>query len=134
MSNHHARPKPSNYKDSSLAMLVLIAVVFTFIGLWVFEKERVEAPWPSVAGRVLETRVAVVGSREGGYRPGVILYRVEAHVTYTVNGQAFDRWLPASDVYGDKADLEFWLSEKKDKLCIVHWNPKNPLDIEAVLS
>jgi hypothetical protein len=51
-----------------------------------------------------------------------------------VNGKQFERWLPAGEINRDKAYLNFWLSQKSNKLCIVHWNPNNPSDIEAVLA
>jgi hypothetical protein len=115
---------------SSLILVFVLISLATIMGHGHFNR-----PWPSVTGHVLETRVAVEGTRDGGqFGPGVILYRVEAHVTYQINGQQFDRWLPASETDHDKAYLELWLAQKKNKLCIVHWNPDNPLDIEVVLS
>jgi hypothetical protein len=134
MSNHHARPKPATGRDKLLAALVATAVVVAFVVGATLARKRFDQSWPSVTAHVLETRVVVVGTGEGGYGPGAIFYRVEAHVAYEVNGKRFDRWLPASDINRDKAYLELWLSQKKNKLCIVHWNPNNPSDIEAVLT
>ena len=113
----------------------MTASILIVISLVAFMTKRFERPWPSVVGHVLETRVSAVASQDGGtLQAGLIMYRVEAHVTYEVNGEKFDRWLPASDIKSDKTYLEFWLSQKKNKLCIVHWNPGNPSDIEALLT
>jgi hypothetical protein len=89
--------------------------------------------WPSVAGQVLETRIGVVTLVEHQYRPSEIVYQVQAHVTYERDGTDYNTWLPVSKLSTDKAFLEFWLSQKKSKICTVRWPPKNPTYTEAVL-
>jgi hypothetical protein len=134
MSNHHAKPLPARHKDRLPKILVSTAVVVAFISLFSYEHQRFNRPWPSVAARVLEARVVVIGTEDHAYRAGSVLYRAEAHVSYEVNGTHFELWLPASNIDSDKAYLQIWLSQKKSKLCIVHWNPNNPADIEAILN
>ena len=66
--------------------------------------------------------------------PGEIDYVVEARVRYNKDGNLQDAWIRASEVFTSHAEIEFWLSQKKSKLCIVRWNPRNPSLIRAVLS
>jgi hypothetical protein len=138
MSNHHARLKPPEKHKDRLFATFVVAAILGILAVTFYEgflSQRSGQIWPSVTGHVLQTRIVLVGARGGGaYRPGIIDYRAEAHVAYDLNGVHHDEWLPASNVVSDKAYLEFWLSQKESKLCIVHWNPRNPADIEAVLS
>jgi len=137
MSNHHVRPKRSpSHKDPFLATL-LVARILAILTIPFYERflsRRFDPTWPSVSGRVEETRIVIVGTRDHAYRPGEIDYRAEVRVVYGLNGISHDEWLPASNIVSDRAYLEFWLSERRSKLCIVHWNPRIPSDIEAVLS
>lgn len=139
MSSHHARIG-KNQRWNSRRQVEAIGVTSVLIAILAipfyehFVNKHYARDWPSVTGHVLETRIVTLGSEDRAYRPGEILYRVEAHVVYKVNGEQFDRWLPASDINSEKTYLQFWLSQKKNKLCIVHWNPDNPSDIEALLT
>src|ERR1700739_2853736 len=128
MANHHARPQPAQNPDRLLKILVPAAVVFVFAASLGIEHYRFDRPWPSVTARVLATRIVTLGAQDGYYR-GVILYRAEAHVIYQLNGKQMERWLPASGMHSDRVYLAFWLSQKKSKTCIVHWNPNNPSDV-----
>lgn len=137
MSNHAARvrlKKSSEIGPSiKIAIVVLVCLMIIF-PLYQHVLSHYSAEWPSVAAHVLETRIAIVGTQDHAYRPGEIDYQVEAHVIYELNGVHHDGWVPASNIVADRIYLQYWLSQRKSKLCIVHWNPRNPADIEAVLS
>jgi hypothetical protein len=70
---------------------------------------------------VLETRIATVGTRESGHG-GYILYRIETHVRYSVDGAERDRWIPASDATSDRTSLLVQLVDAP-KTCRVYWTP-----------
>ena len=89
--------------------------------------------WPSVTGQVLETRIVVIPMLEHRYTPSEILYQLQVHVAYERNGAQSNTWLPVAKQSTDKAFLEFWLSQKKSKICSVRWPPKNPAYVEAIL-
>jgi hypothetical protein len=137
MSSHSVRPraKKSTYlgfSRSALAVLFLVLVVALPL-LIAHPWTKVDRlTWPSVEGRVLETRV-VVSQIEHQYRPSEIVYQVQAQVSYKRDGTEYNTWLPVSKLDSDKAFLEFWLSQKKSKTCTVRWPPKNPSYVEAVL-
>ena len=78
-------------------------------------------------GRIVDTRVVLVGTREGGEaRPGQALYRGEAHVIYEANGRNFDTWLPATDLSPAREWLLFTLARYKGKVTEVHWKLNSP--------
>lgn len=104
------------------------------IALLAYTHRGVSQPWPSVTAQVLETRIIAVAAEEHPFGPGTILYRAQAHVSYQMDGKRIDRWLPASNTSRDRAYLQLWLSQRKSKTCMVHWNPRNPADMEAVLN
>jgi hypothetical protein len=139
MSNHSAKAKVRQKQTSEtglsmkIAIAVLVCLMITF-PLYQHVLDHSSAGWPSVAAHVLETRITVVGTQDHAYRAGEIDYQVEAHVVYELNGIHHDGWLPASGISADRIYLQYWLSQRKSKLCIVHWNPHNPSDIEVVLS
>lgn len=133
MSNSYTKPRLVNQEDRLLRFFVPAAVLLVFIAFVVVVRYRSDRPWPSISAQVLETRIVTLGAVDATYRGGVILYRAEVYVSYELNGKEIRRWLPASDTYSDKGYLAFWLSQKKSKVCIVHWNPNNPSDMEAVL-
>ncbi len=72
-----------------------------------------------MAGNVLETRIAVEGTRESNFG-GSILYRIEALVRYDLHGHAQGRWMPASEVTSDR-DLLTLRLVKPPTLCEVYW-------------
>jgi hypothetical protein len=141
MSNHHARQAPPQRKSFrvpwvvALSILVSLMFVLPLIHLWWRQNSTPQDSWPSVGAHVLGTRIVTIGAFDGGsYHGGVIEYRAEAHVAYELNGVHRDEWLPASDISSDRLFLQFVLWQKKDKLCTVRWNPKNPSNAIAVLS
>jgi hypothetical protein len=75
-------------------------------------------------GTILESRIVVDSMRESGFG-GAILYRIEAHVTYDLDGRQQDRWLPASEVTTARPLLAARLASNP-KTCMVYWRPNHP--------
>jgi Protein of unknown function (DUF3592) len=138
MSNHAARPRLKKsiylgFERSDLAALILALVIgLVLLGAHFWRRDS-RLNWPSVRGQVIETRIAVLNIIEQEHQPGMIVYQVEAHVTYERDGKQYESWLPVPKRSTDKAFLEFWLSQKKSKACTVRWPPKNPSYVEAAL-
>jgi hypothetical protein len=138
MSNHAGRLQPKRsiyfgFERGDLAALILglvIGLALLIAHPWYGDSH---SSWPSVSGHVLETRIVVVHLLEHQYIPSEILYQVQGHITYERDGKQYNSWLPVSKQSTDKGFLEFWLSQKKSKVCTVRWPPKNPSSIEAVL-
>jgi len=80
-------------------------------------------PYETANGKILEFRNAVVGTWDVPYG-GIILYKVEAHVQYTVNGQLQDRWLRASDGVS-RETMAVKLAAHPTE-CVVYWPPDHP--------
>jgi hypothetical protein len=78
----------------------------------------------SAVGKVLETRIVMASTGEstmGSYA----FYRIEAHVTFDVNGEKQDRWIPASEVNSSREELELQLIDRPGT-CRVSWSPRHP--------
>jgi len=138
MSNHAVKTRPKKliylgFERGDLAALILAFVIGSVLLVVHLSTKDSRVDWPSVTGQVIETRITVVQMIEKEHQPGMIVYQVEAHVTYERDGTQFNSWLPVSEQSTDRAFLEFWLSQKKSKTCTVRWPPKNPTYIEAVL-
>lgn len=116
-----------------LVPAILVAIALIAANLWQPHLGVARDSRPSVSGKVLNTRISVVGIGDSVYRGGQIYYRAEAEVVYSVDKADHDAWIPASKTFASRAELEFWLSQKDPKNCIVRWNPQNLGDIEAVL-
>jgi hypothetical protein len=113
---------------------VLLLIVLPFIARSIREQPSSE-DWSEATGDVLETRITIIGSRDRGqYRAGELDYIAEAHVKYEKDGISRDEWIPASEQFTNRPQLESWLSQKKSTLCIVRWNTRNPPQIRAMLT
>lgn len=113
--------------------VILAALALIAANLWQPHLGVARDSWPSVPGKVLNTRISVVGIGDHAYRGGQIYYRAEVEVLFKVDKADHDAWIPASKTYSSRDELEFWLSKQDVKNCIVRWNPRNLGDIEAVL-
>jgi hypothetical protein len=141
LSNHHHKAqdhdKPSRtaaWLEVGVPLAIVLLVAFPVIRRALEDRANGE-PWVQVSGRVLATRITIIGSHDRGpWRAGEIDYIAEAHVTYEKDGAPQDRWLPASEVFTSRRELEVWLSQKKTGNCIVRWNALNPLRMRVVLS
>lgn len=112
---------------------IFVAIALIAFNIWHPNLGVARDSWPSVPGKVIDTRISVVGVADRAYRGGQIYYRAEAEVLYTVDKADHDAWIPASKTFTNRGELEFWLSQQDPKKCIVRWNPRNLVDIEAVL-
>jgi hypothetical protein len=75
-------------------------------------------------GRTSETRIVVdriLDSSMGGK----ILYRIDAHLTYRIDGQTQDRWLTASGTDASRELLALKLANHP-KTCQVYWRTGHP--------
>lgn len=136
MSHSHVRgrvPRPPNKRN----YWIEVAIWGVFVALacyWVQGRlwpDPVENSHETATGKVLETRVVAVGNRESNYG-GFILYRVEAHVTYLSHGRPQDRWLPASEVTGDRTSIALQMAKQTGK-CIVSWAPGHEENARCLL-
>lgn len=115
----------------TILFVALIVVLMLFV--IAFRHPVVTQSWPTATAQISGTRIVAVAAEEHPFQGGTVLYRVEAHVIYEINGKRIDRWAPASGTKRDKVYLESWLTHKKQDSCLVRWNPQNPDDVEAVL-
>ena len=116
-----------------MTILFVAFVVVLVLFVIAFRHPVVPQSWPTATAHISGTRIVAVAAEEHPFQSGTVLYRVEAHVTYQMNGKRVDRWAPAAGMKRDKPYLESWLSHKKQDSCLVRWNPRNPDDVEAVL-
>jgi len=127
---HSDREKRADRLMTILFVALLVVLVLFVIA---FRHPVVTQSWPTATAHISGTRIVAVAAEEHPFQGGTVLYRVEAHVIYEINGKRIDRWAPASGTKRDKAYLESWLSRKKQDSCLVRWNSQNPDDVEAVL-
>jgi hypothetical protein len=122
-------------KRADRLMTILFVALLVVLVLFVIAFRHPVEPqlWPTATAHISGTRIVAVAAEERRFQSGTILYRIEAHVTYQMNGKRVDRWVPASGMKRDKLYLESWLSHKKQDSCQVRWNPRNPDDVEAIL-
>lgn len=133
MLTMRAKPWREKRGDRLVTMLFVVLIVPLILAFFLFSHKDDKRPWPTATAHLSGTRIVAVAAEEHAFASGSILYRVEAHVTYEINGKRIDRWAPASGMKRDKPYLESWLSHKKQDSCQVRWNPQNPNDVEAVL-
>jgi hypothetical protein len=133
MQTYPAHSDHKKHADRLLTILFVVFVVVLVLFVIAFRHPVVPQSWPMATARISGTRIVAVAAEEHPFQGGTVLYRVEAHVTYEMNGKRVDRWAPASGMKRDKPYLESWLSHKKQDSCLVRWNPQNPADVEAML-
>lgn len=134
MSHSHIRvPKPvQRFRPWSAILMGAVAVVLVAL----FGLGRV-IEWPSktdhstTTGQVLETRIVVDHLRYNSYG-GLIYYRIDAHVSYQIQGQQQDRWMTASETTTEREVLAVKLSSHP-KTCLVYWFPKHPENAQCRL-
>lgn len=126
MSRAHVRVPASPPRRRRWMEFVLGGMMVLFIAL--FATMRLERnagrSYFTTPGTVLETRIAVdhiSDSRSGGQ----IYYRIEVHVSYSVEGLEQDRWLTASEATTEREQLAARLAARP-KTCRVYWVPKHP--------
>ncbi len=74
-------------------------------------------------GAILDARIVEAGAAEGWPR-GRILYRIEALVRFTADGETQERWLPVIYPY-PREYMERWLAHRPES-CEVVWAARHP--------
>jgi hypothetical protein len=116
------------FKVAVTAGVLLTAGLIAFGPQW---SPPIEESHEIARGQVLETRIAVAGTRDS-YYGGSILYRIEAHVRYDLHGLGQDRWMPASEVSSNRDTLALRLV-KPPGTCEVYWVPGHPENPQCLL-
>ena len=75
-------------------------------------------------GNISETRVVLDRIFDGSHG-GIVSWRLEAHVSFTAEGQPQDRWLTVP-AYTSDHDLLMAKAAKNPKNCDVYWFPGHP--------
>ena len=78
----------------------------------------------TAVGKITESRVAVVGSRDSLYG-GHILHQIEVHVRYLYRSQIQDRWMAGSELNSARQMLEARI-RRHAGTCEVYWLPNHP--------
>jgi hypothetical protein len=128
MSHSHVRvPKPvpqrNVWVEAAMGVGFLLLVV-TLIGAILIYRDSTASDYLSVDGKVSETRIVVDHFRESLFGSS-IHYRIEAHVTYPLQGEVQDRWLTASDASSSRGELAARIATPP-KTCRVYWLPNHP--------
>jgi hypothetical protein len=128
---HVPRPEPQrNYRLEVAAGAVVLVLMAIYAVNQMGSVPRRTA-YSYTYGKVIETRIAVTGTRETLYG-GRIYYQIESHVTFDLNGKHQDRWMPASDVITAREVLMAQLAQQPTK-CRVYWPPEHPQDLKCQL-
>jgi hypothetical protein len=83
-------------------------------------------------GKISETRIVVDHTVESLYG-GRIFYRIEAHVTYEIQGQSQDRWVTASEITSLHDMLVAKLA-RHPQSCQIYWTPDHPENAKCRLN
>jgi hypothetical protein len=126
MSHSHIRVckplpprKPWLERTFIVTYVLLVAVVFLFIW-W----DRPHEPNIVTEGKILATRIVVDNIRHTRFG-GRVDYRLEAHVSYDLNGSPQDRWLTA-DTVGTSRETIAAQIDGNPRNCLVYWRPNHP--------
>jgi hypothetical protein len=135
VASHPVKRRPLRPRSALALGTALIVALFALFALvlWHPRLGPNRSEWPSVPGQVVGQRISIVDYHDHPYRPATFEYRAEAEVIYALDNSNHDTWLPASEIFTSREELQFWLSQRKSKNCIVRWYPRNPADVEAVL-
>jgi hypothetical protein len=96
-------------------------------GLWFWSNVRAsdfDERHSFTQGNISETRVVLDRIFDGSHG-GIVSWRLEAHVSFTTEGQPQDRWLVVPTYISDH-DLLMAKAAKSPKSCQVYWFPGHP--------
>jgi len=134
MSHRHlAKPKQPPqpvvwWRVALISAVPVVLLVALFCGVsWV---HSYPSTYKTAPGRILEIRKVVDGIVESRFG-GRILYGVEAHVQYKVDGQMRDRWLRVTDDLLREHLLLKLASHPTE--CVVYWPPDHPENVRCSL-
>jgi hypothetical protein len=127
MSHRHiAKPKPPQPAIArwKLALGAAICIVLV-LGLWIAVNWTRSIPqtYATTNGKIIEIRRVVDSTADSNFG-GRIVYGFEARVQFTINGQAQERWLRASDNV-PRETLALKLASHPTE-CLVYWPPSHP--------
>jgi hypothetical protein len=136
MTHTHIRfpqPGPEQHRSYRLdiaagAVIVVLIALYAMNQLWNVPQRTA---YSYTYGKVIETQIVVADTRET-LHGGLIFYRIETHVTFDLNDQHQDRWLPASDVTTAREMLAARLTPPPTS-CRVYWLPEHPRDLKCHL-
>jgi hypothetical protein len=127
MSQIHIRkPKPPPEPVVWWRVGIILAIPAVVIGAGLLISNWVHSfpsSYKTANGKILEIRKVVDRISESQYGSSVI-YRVEAHVQYSADGQAQDRWLRASDDLPRESLLIKLAGHPTE--CLLYWPPDHP--------
>jgi len=136
MSHTHIRAEKSiPPAKPQYALLALMGWIVIGVAAWfLWSNLRASEFWDthsSSEGSISETRIVLDHIRDSQYGGG-ISYRLEAHVSFTAEGHAQDRWLIVPE---DSTDRE-WLIAKvatQPKTCKAYWPTGHPESAKCTL-
>jgi hypothetical protein len=116
-----ARPKRLQWKEIAVGGILLAFIaVFTLTRLY-----RTTAGAYFTSNEIVEEIRIIEIPMPEAENGGLKIYRIEARVSYSLNGTREDRWLPASEPTTTRDLLEARL-KTPPKTCVVYWPPKHP--------
>ncbi|MGA2218466.1 MAG: hypothetical protein ABSG51_10295 [Terracidiphilus sp.] len=117
---HPPAPKRNPWLEATVgvAFFVVVAAVYIATRMWhpFYDTDHLTAQ-----GTVSETRIVIDHIRDSQYG-GLIFYRIEALVSYEIDGQTQNRWLIASEITTERAMLASKLAGSPTT-CQVYWLP-----------
>jgi len=139
MSHTHIRfraPKPEMRLKASFWLLVVAGIgACLLLALILIARTRDDAYDTShltAEGRISEIKIVVDHTVDSLYG-GMIFYRIEAHVTYEIEGQSQDRWVTASEITSFREMLAARLARRPQN-CQIYWTPGHPEDAKCRLN
>lgn len=128
MSHSHIRvqvppPRRNLWVEAAAGSVffVAVAVLYLAIRMWHSSLDMDHLTEP---GNVSDTRIVLDHIRDSQYG-GLIFYRIEALVSFEIEGQAQNRWLIASEITTERVLLASKLAGLP-KTCRVYWLPGHP--------
>lgn len=123
---HEPRPQPTPPSRIWLFATagVTVGLLLALFGAARIRDSQFDTSHLTTMGKVSETRIVIDHTWESTYG-GRIFYRIEAHVSYEIQGRPEDRWLTASDITSSRAMLETTVAHSF-KECQVYWAADHP--------
>ncbi len=130
MSHSHMRtvqsiPKRHLWAEGVLTVSILAIVAFLFLYplLIPLFTEPIDQYHETARGTILESRIVPVGIMNG-LRGGSIVYRIEARVSFSIQGTVQERWIPVQ--YDFPREYMVAKLSQKPRACEVYWVPGHP--------
>jgi hypothetical protein len=96
-----------------------LSLLLVFIGAGRISDSRVDISHLTTEGTILESKIVMDHSLDGSYG-GKIFYRIDARVSYEIDGKTYDRWVQASEVTTSREMLQASLAGRPGR-CQVYW-------------